>query len=170
MPWMDSRGSSLDLPEKQGGGTEKRTMDYTGNPKYDSSTMKRMKKKKASSGVRCLGVASDDYYEKVDAFMAEICRRLFYARLQADVSIAELSKATGLTVAAIYKYEKTGRISMPTFAKVMFALQLEMDVIPLFDSGVTLGKEFECIVQDLDAKLRIKILNEVRSITNLVRS
>lgn len=145
-------------------------MGYTENPKYDRNALRRMEKKKNIPEAKHLEMASDEYYEKVDAFMAEICKRLLQARLQADVSTAELSRATGLTLAAIYKYEKTGRISMPTFAKVMFALQLEMDVIPIFNSGVTLGKEFEYIVQDLDAKLQTKILNEVRSIISLVKS
>lgn len=107
---------------------------------------------------------------RVEVFMAEICRRLAEARLQSDISVTRLARTTGLTPAAIYKYERTGRISMPTFAKVMFALQLELDVIPLFDSEITLGKEFECIVQGLDDKLQSKLLNEVRSIVGLVKS
>ena len=101
--------------------------------------------------------------------MAEICRRLQDARLQARVTTAELAKATGLTVAAIYKYEKQGRISMPTFARVLFALQLEIDVIPFFQEQVSVGKEFECIVQDLDADTQAKILQEVRSIVGLIK-
>lgn len=145
-------------------------MGYKENPKYDRNALRRMEKRKNVPKARHLEVASDEYYKKVDAFMAEICKRLLQARLQAGVSTAELSRATGLTLAAIYKYEKTGRVSMPTFAKVMFALQLEIDVIPLFRSEVTLGKEFEYIVQDLDAKLQTKILNEVRSIISLVKS
>lgn len=101
--------------------------------------------------------------------MAEICRRLQDARLQARVTTAELAKATGLTVAAIYKYEKQGRISMPTFARVLFALQLEIDVIPFFQEQVSVGKEFECIVQDLDRDTQVKILQEVRSIVGLIK-
>lgn len=139
-------------------------MDYT---QHDSSTLK--KKQKVSPKMKCLKLASDEYYEKVDVFQSEICRRLADARLAADISIADLALATGLTVAAIYKYEKSGRISMPTFAKVMFALQLEMDVIPLFDSEIRVGREFEYIVKDLDHKLQTKILNEVRSIVALVK-
>ena len=102
--------------------------------------------------------------------MAEICRRLQDARLQARVTTAELAKATGLTVAAIYKYEKQGRISMPTFARVLFALQLEIDVIPFFQEQVSVGKEFECIVQDLDTDTKVKILQEVRSIVELIKA
>ena len=116
-----------------------------------------------------LGIVSEEYYGKVDVFTSEICRRLREARLQANVSISELARATGLTEAAVYKYEKNQRISMPTFAKVMFALQLELNVIPFFDSGMSLGKEFEYIVQDLDPEVRIKILNEVRAIVGLVK-
>ena len=116
-----------------------------------------------------LQIASEEYYGKVDVFTSEICRRLKEARLQANISIAELARATGVTEAAVYKYEKNQRISMPTFAKVMFALQLELNVIPFFDSGMSLGKEFEYIVQDLNPEVRIKILNEVRAVVGLIK-
>ncbi|MBP3609504.1 MAG: helix-turn-helix transcriptional regulator [Lachnospiraceae bacterium] len=119
--------------------------------------------------VKHLKIASEEYYDKVEVFTSEICRRLREARLQANVSISELARATGLTDAAIYKYEKNQRISMPTFARVMFALQLELDVIPFFDSDMTLGREFEYIVQELDPEMQTKILNEVRAIVGLVK-
>lgn len=122
-----------------------------------------------SPKVKKLPIASEEYYEKVDMFASEICSRLREARLLADISIAELARATGLTEAAIYKYEKNKKISMSTFAKVMFALQLELDMLPLFDNGLTLGKEFECIVQELNPDLQIKILSEVRAIVGLIK-
>ena len=139
-----------------------------GQSKYNNKK-KLLEKKKDSLSKKKLNIASEEYYEKVDTFSSEICRRLSEARLQAGVTTAELSRATGLTEAAIYKYEKTGRISMPTFAKVIFALQLEIDVIPLFHSKVTLGNEFEYIVQGLDARIQTKILEEIRSIVSLIK-
>lgn len=128
-----------------------------------------IRKKRNTPRVKRLKMASEEYYDKVDVFTSEICRRLQEARLQSNVSISELARATGLTEAAIYKYEKNKRISMPTFARVMFALQLELDVIPFFDSDMSLGREFECIVQELDPEIQTKILNEVRAIVGLVK-
>lgn len=128
-----------------------------------------MSKEKNVPPRKSLQIASDEYYDKVDVFTSEICRRLKEARLQANVSTAALARATGLTEAAIYKYEKNQRISMPTFARVIFALQLELNVIPFFDSKMTLGREFEYIVQDLDPEVQTKILNEVRAIVGLVK-
>ena len=116
-----------------------------------------------------LEIALDDYYEKADCFMAEICRRLQEARLASDVSVAGLSIGTGLTEAAIYKYERTGRISMETFIRVMIALQIEIDMLPVFDEGLDLGKEFKNIVRGLSPEMQTKILNEVRSIASLVK-
>ena len=128
-----------------------------------------MDKKRNTPKIKKIEIASDEYYDKVDVFTSEICRRLKEARLQANVSIADLARATGLTEAAVYKYEKNRRISMPTFARVMFALQLELDVIPFFDAEMTLGREFEYIVQDLEPEVQTKILNEVRAIVGLVK-
>ena len=128
-----------------------------------------MNKKRNAPKIKRMELASDEYYDKIAVFTSEICRRLKEARLQANVSISELARATGLTEAAVYKYEKNKRISMPTFARVMFALQLELDVIPFFDSEMTLGREFEYIVQDLEPEVQTKILNEVRSIVGLVK-
>ena len=142
---------------------------YTGNSQYDANTYRKLKKRKSTPKNKTLSLASEEYYKKTEAFMAEICRRLQDARLRARVSTAELAKATGLTVAAIYKYERQGRISMPTFARVLFALQLEIDVIPFFQEQVSVGKEFEYIVQDLDEDTKVKILQEVRSIVGLIK-
>ena len=142
---------------------------YTGNSQYDSSAYRKLKKRKSTPKNKTLSLASEEYYKKTEAFMAEICRRLQDARLQARVTTAELAKATGLTVAAIYKYEKQGRISMSTFARVLFALQLEIDVIPFFQEQMSVGKEFECIIQDLDAEMQVKILDEVRAIVELIQ-
>lgn len=134
-----------------------------------SSMRRDIRKTRNVPKVKHLKIASEEYYDKVEVFTSEICRRLREARLQANVSISELARATGLTDAAIYKYEKNQRISMPTFARVMFALQLELDVIPFFDSDMTLGREFEYIVQELDPEMQTKILNEVRAIVGLVK-
>lgn len=128
-----------------------------------------MNKRRHPPKIKNYQIASEEYYGKVDVFTFEICSRLKEARLQADISIAELARATGLTESAIYKYEKNKKISMPTFAKVMFALQLELDVIPLFDNGLTLGREFECVVQELEPEMQVKILNEVRAIVGLIK-
>ena len=128
-----------------------------------------MNKKRNTPKVKNLQIATDEDYDKIEVFSTEICRRLKEARLRANVSISELAKATGLTEAAIYKFEKNQRISMPTFARVMLALQLELDVIPVFNSEMTLGREFECIVQDLEPEVQTKILNEVRAIVGLVK-
>lgn len=144
-------------------------MGYIGNQRYDENTSINIKKAKRSTAGNGLKLPSEEYYKKADAFTAEICRRLSEARLQADISVSELARATGLTETAIYKYERTGRISMPTFAKIIFALQLEMDIVPIFDAGMGLGKDFEYIVQDLSPEMQTKILNEVRSIVSLVK-
>ena len=142
---------------------------YTENSQHNTDIyqkLRKIKKRKSTPKNKTLPLASEEYYQRTEAFMTEICRRLQDARLQAT---AELAKATGLTVAAIYKYEKQGRISMPTFIRVLFALQLEIDVIPFFQEQVSVGKEFECIVQDLDADTQAKILQEVCYIVGLIK-
>jgi transcriptional regulator with XRE-family HTH domain len=69
--------------------------------------------------------------------LAELCQAVKKRRKQMQLSQVRLAELSGVSVSTLRKYEQTGQISLASFIKLLFVLELADDLLTLFYAEAT---------------------------------
>jgi len=112
----------------------------------------------------------------MDAFLADIAKRLKEERCRQDMDVSTLASLSGVSTSAIYRYEKgTKPVSLPVLVKVSHVLGLDIaKVISINNQPIdnqqreeTAGEKFSHIVRNQPPEFVCFILDTIEKMLRL---